>query len=161
MIFGSITAWVLIRYRFPGKELIDALVDLPFALPTAVAGIVLTTLYSPNGWLGRYLQPWGIQVSYTRLGIIVALTFIGLPFVVRTLQPVLSEIEKSTEEAAASMGANRWQILTRIILPELWPAMLTGFTWHSRGDWASMVPSFSFLGTFLKTEITSFSLSGG
>jgi sulfate/thiosulfate transport system permease protein len=161
MIFGSITAWVLIRYRFPGKELIDALVDLPFALPTAVAGIVLTTLYSPNGWLGRYLQPWGIQVSYTRLGIIVALTFIGLPFVVRTLQPVLSEIEKSTEEAAASMGANRWQILTRIILPELWPAMLTGFTLafaRGLGEYGSIV--FISGNLPFKTEITTLLIVG-
>ena len=126
--FGSIVGWVLVRYRFPGKELMDALVDLPFALPTAVAGIVLTTLFSPVGWIGQFLVPNGINVNYTRLGITIALTFVGLPFVVRTIQPVLAEFDKSTEEMAASMGANRLQILRRIIFPEIWPAMLTGFT---------------------------------
>jgi sulfate/thiosulfate transport system permease protein len=161
VIFGSITAWVLIRYRFPGKEVMDALVDLPFALPTAVAGIVLTTLYAPSGWIGRYLEPWGIKVSYTPLGITIALIFIGLPFVVRTLQPVLSEIDRSTEEVAASMGANRWQILTRIILPELWPAVLTGFTLafaRALGEYGSIV--FIAGNIPLKTEITTLLIVG-
>src|SRR5262249_29342216 len=127
LLFGSLVGWVLVRYRFPGKELLDALVDLPLALPTAVAGIVLTTLFSPNGWLGRYLIPLGINVNYTPLGIAVALTFIGLPFVVRSIQPVLSEVDLLSEEAAASLGANRWQIFSHIIFPEIWPAMITGF----------------------------------
>ncbi|WP_255990664.1 sulfate ABC transporter permease subunit CysT [Chitinolyticbacter albus] len=124
---GLLLAWVLVRYPFPGKRLIDALVDLPFALPTAVAGIALATLYAPNGWLGQYLEPLGIKVAFTPLGIVVALTFVTLPFVVRTVQPVLQDLEHELEEAAASLGATRWQIFWKVILPMLLPALLTGF----------------------------------
>ncbi len=126
-IFGLLVAWVLVRYHFPGKRIVDALVDLPFALPTAVAGIALTALYAGNGWIGQYLEPLGIKVAFTPLGIFVALTFIGLPFVVRTVQPVLEDIEAELEEAAATLGANRWQTFTRIIFPALLPALMTGF----------------------------------
>ncbi len=126
--FGLIVAWVLVRYSFPGKRLIDALVDLPFALPTAVAGITLTTLYAGNGWIGQFLKPLDIKVAFTPLGVVVALTFIGLPFVVRTVQPVLEDLEAEVEEAAASLGAHRWQIFQRIIFPAIRPALLTGFT---------------------------------
>jgi len=126
-IFGLIISWVLVRYTFPCKRLIDAMVDLPFALPTAVAGIALTALYTPNGWLGRLLLPLGIQVAFKPLGVVIALIFIGLPFVVRTLQPVLEELDKDVEQAAATLGASEWQTFTRVILPALWPAMLTGF----------------------------------
>jgi sulfate transport system permease protein len=125
--FGLLTAWVLVRYRFPGKKIIDALVDLPFALPTAVAGIALTAVYAGNGWIGSWLEPHGIKVAFTPLGVIIALTFIGLPFVVRTVQPVLEDLEAETEEAAASLGANRWQTFTKVIFPAIWPALLTGF----------------------------------
>ncbi len=125
--FGLLTAWVLVRYTFPGKKIIDALVDLPFALPTAVAGIALTAVYASNGWIGHWLEPHGIKVAFTPLGVIIALTFIGLPFVVRTVQPVLEDLEAETEEAAASLGANRWQTFTKIIFPAIWPALLTGF----------------------------------
>ncbi|GAB7563614.1 sulfate ABC transporter permease subunit CysT [Methylobacillus methanolivorans] len=126
-VFGLLTAWVLTRYTFPGKKLVDALVDLPFALPTAVAGIALTAVYSGNGWIGSLIEPYGLKVAFTPLGVVVALTFIGLPFVVRTVQPVLEDLEAETEEAAASLGANRWQTFHRVILPALWPALLTGF----------------------------------
>ena len=126
-IFGVLVAWVLVRYRFPGKKLIDALVDLPFALPTAVAGITLASVYAPNGWLGRYLEPHGIKVAFTPLGIMVAMVFIGLPFVVRTVQPVLEELDQEIEEAASCLGANRWQTIYRIIFPTVLPAILTGF----------------------------------
>jgi sulfate transport system permease protein len=126
-VFGLLTAWVLTRYTFPGKRLVDALVDLPFALPTAVAGIALTSVYASNGWLGSLLEPHGIKVAFTPIGVVVALTFIGLPFVVRTVQPVLEDLEAEAEEAAASLGANRWQAFSRVILPALWPALLTGF----------------------------------
>ena len=126
-VFGLLTAWVLVRYTFPGKKIIDALVDLPFALPTAVAGIALTAVYSNNGWIGSWLEPHGIKVAFTPLGVVVALTFIGLPFVVRTVQPVLEDLEAETEEAAASLGANRWQTFYKIIFPAIWPALLTGF----------------------------------
>jgi len=126
--FGLLVAWVLVRYRFPGKRLIDALVDLPFALPTAVAGIALTAVYATNGWLGSLLEPHGIKVAFTPLGVVVALTFIGLPFVVRTVQPVLEDLESEAEEAAASLGANRAQTFLKIIFPALWPALLTGFS---------------------------------
>ena len=126
--FGLLVAWVLVRYRFPGKRLIDALVDLPFALPTAVAGIALTAVYSSNGWLGSLLEPHGIKVAFTPLGVVVALTFIGLPFVVRTVQPVLEDLEAEAEEAAASLGASRLQTFLKVILPALWPALLTGFS---------------------------------
>ena len=127
-VFGLLVAWVLERYSFPGKRLVDGLVDLPFALPTAVAGIVLTTFYSGNGWVGRFLEPRGIQVAYTPLGVVVALTFVGLPFVVRTVQPVLRDLDPQIEGAAATLGAGRLQTFARVILPELMPAVLTGFT---------------------------------
>ena len=127
VVFGLIFAWVLVRYRFPGKRLIDALIDLPFALPTAVAGIALATLYAKNGWIGSLLEPLGIEVAYTPLGVLVALVFIGLPFVVRTVQPVLEDLEAEVEEAAACLGANRWQTFWRVIVPYLTPALLTGF----------------------------------
>jgi sulfate transport system permease protein len=125
-LFGTLTAWVLVRYRLPGKRIIDAVVDLPFALPTAVAGITLATIYAPSGWIGRFLGPLGIKVAYTPLGIFVAMTFIGLPFVVRTVQPVLEELEPELEEAAACLGANRLQTIRRVIFPALLPAVLTG-----------------------------------
>lgn len=127
VIFGLLLAWCLVRYSFPGKRIVDALVDLPFALPTAVAGIALTSLYAPTGWIGQYLSPLGIEVAYTPIGITLALIFIGLPFVVRTVQPVLSDIETELEEAASALGANRWQTIIKIILPILLPALLTGF----------------------------------
>jgi sulfate transport system permease protein len=125
-VFGLMVAWVLARYRFPGKRIVDALIDLPFALPTAVAGIALSALYARTGWLGGPLEIAGIRVAYTPLGVVVALTFIGLPFVVRTLQPVLLELSRETEEAAATLGATRWQTMRRVILPALSPALLTG-----------------------------------
>ena len=127
-VFGTIVAWVLVRYPFPGKRFVDALVDLPFALPTAAAGITLATLYAGNGWIGRHLEPLGIKVAYTPYGIVVALAFVTLPFIVRTLQPVIEDIEPEIEEAAASLGASRWQTLVRIIFPAIFPALLTGFT---------------------------------
>ena len=127
-VFGLIVAWILVRYPFPGKRLVDALVDLPFALPTAVAGITLATLYAGNGWIGRFLEPLGLKVAFTPLGIVVALTFIGLPFVVRTLQPVIEDIEAEVEEAAASLGASRLDTFLRVLLPGIFPALLTGFT---------------------------------
>ncbi|MFY0054176.1 sulfate ABC transporter permease subunit CysT [Acinetobacter baumannii] len=127
VVFGLLLAWCLVRYNFPGKRLVDALVDLPFALPTAVAGIALTSLYAPTGWIGQYLEPLGIQVAYTPIGIKLALVFIGIPFIVRTVQPVLSDIETELEEAASALGANRWQTITKIILPILLPALFTGF----------------------------------
>lgn len=126
-IFGLLVAWVLVRYRFPGKKLVDALVDLPFALPTAVAGIALTALYAGNGWIGQFFEPLGIKIAFTPLGVFVALTFIGLPFVVRTVQPVLEDIEAELEEAAATLGANRFQTFSRIIFPTVLPALMTGF----------------------------------
>ncbi|MDM1300261.1 sulfate ABC transporter permease subunit CysT [Acinetobacter indicus] len=127
VVFGLLLAWCLVRYRFPGKRLIDALIDLPFALPTAVAGIALTSLYAPTGWIGQYLEPLGIQVAYTPIGITLALIFIGIPFVVRTVQPVLSDLETELEEAASALGANRLQIVTKVIFPILLPALITGF----------------------------------
>lgn len=126
-IFGLLVAWVLVRYPFPGKKLVDALVDLPFALPTAVAGIALTALYAGNGWIGQYFEPLGIKIAFTPLGIFVALTFIGLPFVVRTVQPVLEDLESELEEAAATLGATRLQTFSRVIFPTLFPALMTGF----------------------------------
>jgi sulfate transport system permease protein len=128
VVFGLMLAWALVRYTFPGKRIVDALVDLPFALPTAVAGISLTALYAKNGWLGQYLEPLGIKVAFTPLGVLVALTFIGLPFVVRTVQPVLEDLDADVEEAAATLGATRWQAFYRVVLPTILPALLTGFT---------------------------------
>ncbi|MFS0754149.1 sulfate ABC transporter permease subunit CysT [Noviherbaspirillum sp. 1P10PC] len=142
VLFGGIVAWVLVRYRFPGKRIIDAMVDLPFALPTAVAGIALTALYSTNGWIGRYLEPLGIKVAFTPLGVVVALTFIGLPFVVRTVQPVLEDVERELEEAAASLGANPWQTFSRVIFPTVLPALLTGFALafaRATGEFGSVI----------------------
>jgi sulfate transport system permease protein len=153
-VFGLLVAWVLVRYRFPGRRLVDAMVDLPFALPTAVAGIALTSLYVPNGWVGGYLEPLGIEVSYTWLGITVALTFIGLPFVVRTVQPVLDDLEVEVEEAAASLGARRWQTFTRVIVPTVAPALLTGFALafaRAIGEYGSVV--FISGNMPMKTEI--------
>jgi sulfate transport system permease protein len=126
--FGLLVAWVLVRYRFPGRRIVDGLVDLPFALPTAVAGVALTSLYAPNGWIGRLLEPLGLKVAFTPLGIIVALTFVGLPFVVRTLQPVLQDLQAEQEEAAACLGAGRLQTFYRIIFPAILPALITGVT---------------------------------
>ena len=140
--FGLIIAWVLVRYDFFGKRFIDALVDLPFALPTAVAGIALTALYAGNGWIGQYLEVIGLKVSYTPLGVFVALTFIGLPFVVRTLQPVLEDMQKEIEEAAATLGANRWQTFTRVLFPIMMPALLTGFALafaRALGEYGSVI----------------------
>jgi sulfate transport system permease protein len=142
VVFGLIVAWVLVRYRFPGKKIVDALVDLPFALPTAVAGIALTALYSPNGWFGRYLEPLGIKAAFTPLGVVIALTFIGLPFVVRTVQPVLEEMEQELEEAAASLGANPLQTFTKVIFPIILPAVLTGFALafaRATGEYGSVI----------------------
>ena len=141
-VFGLLVAWVLARYRFPGQRIVDGLVDLPFALPTAVAGICLTTMYAPNGWIGRYLKPHGIEVAFTPLGVVVALTFIGLPFVVRTVQPVLQDLDVEVEEAAASLGANRWQTFRQVILPTVLPAVLTGFAMafaRALGEYGSVV----------------------
>jgi sulfate transport system permease protein len=125
--FGLVVAWVLVRYKFSGKKVIDAMVDLPFALPTAVAGIALTAVYSSKGWIGQYLEPNGFKVAFTPFGVVVALTFIGLPFVVRTVQPVLADLERELEEAASCLGATRWQIFARVILPAILPALITGF----------------------------------
>jgi sulfate transport system permease protein len=141
-VLGLLTAWVLVRYRFPGRRLIDALVDLPFALPTAVAGITLATLYAPNGWMGRLLQPLGVRVAFTPLGVVVALIFIGLPFVVRTVQPVLEGLDPELEEAAACLGAGRRQIFLRVILPTLVPSLLTGFAMafaRAIGEYGSVI----------------------
>lgn len=139
---GFLVAWVLVRYRFPGKALADALVDLPFALPTAVAGISLTSLYTENGWIGHWLAPLGIKVAFTPLGIVIALVFIGLPFVVRSVQPVLADAEQELEEAATSLGANRWQVFWRVILPGVRPALLTGFALafaRALGEYGSVI----------------------
>jgi sulfate transport system permease protein len=141
-LFGPLLAWVLVRYRFPGRRLMDALVDLPLALPTAVAGIALTTLYAPSGWLGRPLAALGLTVAYTRLGIAVALTFVGLPFVVRALEPVLLDLDPELEEAAASLGASRGRVLARVVAPALVPAWLTGFALafaRGLGEYGSVV----------------------
>jgi sulfate transport system permease protein len=154
-VFGSLVAWVLVRYRFPGRRLVDALIDLPFALPTAVAGITLTALYAPNGWLGRPLADAGVRVAFTPLGITIALIFIGLPFVVRTLQPVIEDLDVQVEEAAASLGASRWQVVSRVILPYLYPAWLTGFALafaRALGEYGSVV--FISGNMPMRTEIT-------
>ena len=142
VLFGGVVAWVLVRYTFPGKKIVDALVDLPFALPTAVAGIALTALYSTNGWIGRYLEAIGIKVAFTPLGVVVALTFIGLPFVVRTVQPVLEDAERELEEAAVSLGASHWQTFARVIFPTVLPALLTGFALafaRATGEYGSVI----------------------
>ena len=141
-VFGLLVAWVLVRYDFFGRRIVDALVDLPFALPTAVAGITLTGLYSANGWIGQYLEPLGIKVSFTPVGVFVAMTFIGLPFVVRTVQPVLEDLASALEEAAATLGASRWQSFTKVILPILMPALLTGFALafaRALGEYGSII----------------------
>ncbi|NTG57492.1 sulfate ABC transporter permease subunit CysT [Agrobacterium rhizogenes] len=141
-VFGLIMAWVLVRYRFPGKRIIDAMVDLPFALLTAVAGIALTTLYAPNGWIGQFLAPLGIKIAFTPIGIVIALIFVGLPFVVRTAQPVMEEIDREVEEAAATLGASRFQTITRVLLPGLAPAALTGFALafaRAAGEYGSVI----------------------
>jgi sulfate transport system permease protein len=155
-VFGLLTAWVLVRYRFPGRKMLDALIDLPFALPTAVAGIALTTIFVDNGWLGKYLIQWGIKVAFTPLGIIAALVFIGLPFVVRTVQPTLESLGAEYEEAASSLGAGRWTIFARVIMPNLWPAVITGFAIafaRTIGEYGSVV--FIAGNMPLKTEITA------
>jgi sulfate transport system permease protein len=154
-LFGLLVAWVLVRYDFPGRRLIDAAVDLPFALPTAVAGITLTTLYAPNGWLGRPLAAYGIPVAFTPTGITVALVFIGLPFVIRALQPVIQELDVEVEEAATSLGARRWQVIGRVILPYLLPAWLTGVALafaRAIGEYGSVV--FISGNMPMRTEIT-------
>ena len=141
-VFGAVVAWVLVRYDFVGKKIIDALIDLPFALPTAVAGITLTAIYAPNGWLGEPLARYGITVAFTPLGVTVALIFIGLPFVVRTLQPVIEDLDVQVEEAATSLGASRWAVVRRVILPYLYPAWLTGFALafaRAIGEYGSVV----------------------
>ncbi|QOS98753.1 sulfate ABC transporter permease subunit CysT [Brevibacterium sp. JNUCC-42] len=154
-VFGLMIAWVLVRYRFPGKKILDGLVDLPFALPTAVAGISLTAVYAPNGWIGQYIEPLGIKVAFTPLGVTVAFIFIGIPFVIRTVQPVLQDVDRQMEEAAASLGASRWITFWRIIFPQLLPALLTGFTLalaRAVGEYGSVV--FISGNMPMKTEIT-------
>ena len=162
-VFGLLVAWVLVRYSFPGRRIVDALVDLPFALPTAVAGIALTAIYAKNGWVGQFLDPdgayrilpHGIKLAFSEIGIFIALTFIGLPFVVRTVQPVLEELEPELEEASATLGANRWQTVTRVLLPQLFPALLTGFALsfaRALGEYGSVV--FISGNMPMKTEIT-------
>jgi sulfate transport system permease protein len=141
-LFGMLTAWVLVRYRFPGRRIVDALIDLPFALPTAVAGITLTSLYAPNGWIGSRLAPLDVKVAFTPLGITIALVFISLPFVVRTLQPVIEDLDIEVEEAATSLGATRWQVVSRVIVPYLFPAWVTGFALafaRAVGEYGSVV----------------------
>ncbi|MGH7981288.1 MAG: sulfate ABC transporter permease subunit CysT [Limisphaerales bacterium] len=141
-VFGLLVAWVLVRYHFWGKRLMDALVDLPFALPTAVAGITLATVYADNGWIGQWLSPLGVKVSYTSIGVFVALTFVGMPFVVRTVQPVLEDFDAEVEEAAASLGANRLKTFFRVVLPMIFPALLTGFALafaRALGEYGSVV----------------------
>lgn len=154
VVIGFLIAWALERYEFPGKSIVDALVDIPFALPTAVAGISLTSLYAPNGWLGRYLEPLGIKVAFTPLGITLALVFIGLPFVVRSVQPVLEDADQEVEEAASSLGAGRWQVFWRVLFPAFRPALLTGFALafaRGLGEYGSVV--FISGNLPMKTEI--------
>ena len=159
--FGLIVAWVLVRYEFFGKKIVDALVDLPFALPTAVACITLAALYSKNGWIGQLLEPLGIQAANTQLGIFIALTFIGLPFIVRTVQPILEDLDPELEEAASSLGANRWQVFWRLILPMLTPALLTGFALafaRALGEYGSVI--FIAGNIPMKTQITPVIIMG-
>lgn len=154
-VFGLVVAWVLVRYPFPGRRIVDALVDLPFALPTAVAGIALATLYAPSGWIGSLFAPYGIKIAFTEVGVFIALTFVGLPFVVRTLQPIIEELEPEFEEASASLGANRWQTLRLVIFPQLVPALLTGFAMafaRALGEYGSVV--FISGNMPMRTEIT-------
>lgn len=153
-VFGFLVAWVLVRYKFPGKKIMDALVDFPFALPTAVAGIALTTLYAHNGWIGRFLEPLGIKAAFTPLGVLIALIFIGLPFVVRTVQPVLEDLDPEIEEAAATLGARRFQTFAFVVFPTLFPAILTGFALafaRALGEYGSVV--FISGNMPMKTEI--------
>ena len=160
-LFGLIVAWVLVRYQFFGKKIVDSLVDLPFALPTAVAGITLATLYSKNGWIGQLLEPLGIKVANTQIGVFIALTFIGLPFIVRTVQPILEDLDPEFEEAAASLGAGRWQIFWRVILPLLTPALLTGFALafaRALGEYGSVI--FIAGNIPMKTQITPVLIMG-
>lgn len=155
-IFGFVVAWSLVRYEFPGKKIIDAMVDLPFALPTAVSGIALTAIYAQNGWIGRYLEPFGIKVAFTPAGVAVALAFIGLPFVVRTLQPAIEDLDPGVEAAAATLGATNWQTFRKIILPAVFPALLTGFAMafaRALGEYGSVV--FISGNMPMKTEIAS------
>ena len=155
LFFGLLVAWVLVRYKFPGKRLFDSMVDLPFALPTAVAGIALTTIYAPNGWLGKPLASLGIKSAYSPLGVTIALTFIGLPFVVRSVQPVLEDMDKELEEASASLGATRWQTFSRVVLPTIFPAAMAGFAMafaRAVGEYGSVV--FISGNMPMKTEIT-------
>jgi sulfate transport system permease protein len=161
VVFGLVVAWVLVRYDFFGKKVVDALVDLPFALPTAVAGITLASLYSEHGWIGQWLAPLGIKVANTELGVFVALTFIGLPFIVRTVQPVLEDLDPELEEAASSLGANRWQVFWRVILPMLSPALLTGFALafaRALGEYGSVI--FIAGNIPMKTQITPVVIMG-
>jgi sulfate transport system permease protein len=154
-VFGFIIAWTLVRYRFPGRRIVDAIIDLPFALPTAVSGIALATVFAPNGWIGSVLEPLGIQVAYTWLGVVVALTLIGLPFVVRSVQPALEEVDVSLEEAAESLGASRWMVFRRVILPTVLPSLATGFTLalaRAVGEYGSVI--FIAGNLPLRTEIT-------
>lgn len=156
VVFGFILAWTLVRYRFPGRRIVDALIDLPFALPTAVSGIALTAIFTKNGVVGSWLEPMGLKVAFTPIGITIALTFIGLPFVVRTLQPAIEELDGESEEAAASLGASRWQTFTRVLLPGFLPAILTGFALafaRAIGEYGSVV--FISGNMPMKTEITS------
>jgi sulfate/thiosulfate transport system permease protein len=155
-VLGAIVAWVLVRYSFPGRKIVDAMIDLPFALPTAVAGITLTSLYAPTGWLGRYLEPYGVQAVFSPLGITIALIFIGLPFVVRTLQPVIADLDVELEEVATSLGADRSKVIFRVILPYLYPAWLIGFGMafaRAIGEYGSVV--FIAGNMPMKTEIAS------
>jgi len=160
-VFGLIVAWVLVRYEFFGKKIVDSLVDLPFALPTAVAGITLASLYGQNGWIGQVLTPFGIKIANTQSGIFIALTFIGLPFIVRTVQPILEDLDPELEEAAASLGANRWQVFWRVILPMLTPALLTGFALafaRALGEYGSVI--FIAGNIPMKTQITPVIIMG-
>lgn len=156
VVLGSVVAWTLVRYRFPGRRLLDALVDMPFALPTAVAGIALTAIYAPEGWVGRWLKPLGIEMAFSPLGVLIAMTFIGLPFVVRTVQPVLLALDPEIEEAAASLGASWWQTVVRVVLPTLAPSLFTGFALafsRSLGEYGSVI--FISGNMPMKTEVVS------